>query len=321
VYQQKNRNQILTLDVSGASGYSSTVINAGLIENKGYEISLNGSPFRGNKFGWDITFNAARNRSVVKELTKDLTNYEISNNTYSRVTVSVNARVNEPYGTLIGQAYQRDPKSGKILLDASNLPMYEANHNFGSVMPDYTGGLQNTFSYGPVSLSAFIDFQAGGQFFSWSKMLSVKSGQAPETAALNDKGKNVRDPLTEGGGVKVTGISAATGQEVTAYVDAKSYYRTRLGTQIYEEWLYDASYIKLREVRLGYSFNKKIWGNLPFSNINLGLIACNPLMIWQKAPKGLNPSELAAGSEPINWLETGQLITTRSYGVSLNITL
>jgi hypothetical protein len=232
----------------------------------------------------------------------------------------VNARVNEAYGTLIGQAYLRDPATGKIMLDAQNLPMYEANHNFGSVLPDFTGGLQNTLSYGPVSLNAMIDFQIGGQFFSWSKMLSVKTGMAPETAAINENGKNVRDPLIDGGGVKVSGISSVTGEPVTAFVDARTYYRSRLGTQIYEEWLFDASFVRLREVRIAYNFSKKNIAKLPFQSATLGIIARNPCMIYQKAPKGLNPAELANGSEPVSWLETGQLMTVRSYGVSLNVT-
>lgn len=324
LYQQRNKDQILELPVSGASGYTSTIINAGLIENKGFELALHGTPLQLNRFKWDVGFNISRNRSMVKELYNDgkteITNYQIARNTYSGRTISVNARVNEPYGTLIGQAYKRDPATGKILLGANNLPLFEANHNFGSVLPDFTGGLQNTFSYGPFQLSALIDFQLGGKFFSWSRMLAVKSGQAPETAAMNDRGMNVRDAVEDGGGVKVHGISAETGEEVTAYVDAKAYFRTTLGTQIYEEWLYDATYVNLREARLGYDFSKKLLGKLPVEKVNIALIARNPLMIWQKAPKGLNPSELSTGSDPISWLETGQLVTTRSYGLSLNVT-
>jgi hypothetical protein len=162
-----------------------------------------------------------------------------------------------------------------------------------------------------------IDFQVGGQFFSWSRMLSVKSGQAVETAAINENGKNVRDPVAEGGGVKVHGISSVTGEEVTTYVSARSYYRNSLGRDIYEEWMYDASYIRLREIRLGYNFGKI--ERLPFNSVNVALIARNPLMIYQKAPEGLNPAELANGTEPISWLETGQLITVRSYGISVNL--
>jgi TonB-linked SusC/RagA family outer membrane protein len=322
-YHQQNENQVLTLPVSGASGYTSAIINAGLIENKGFELALSATPVQTGMFNWDVNFNIARNRSMVKELYDDgvtqINNYQIASNTYSGVTATVNARVNEAYGTLVGQAYMRDAATGKIMLDASNLPMYEANHNFGSVLPDYTGGMQNTLSYGPLTLNAMIDFQIGGQFFSWSKMLSVKTGMAPETAAINENGVNVREPLANGGGVKVTGISSTTGEEVTAFVDARTYYRSRLGTQIYEEWLYDASYVRLREVRLGYSFTKAKIGKLPFNSATLSLIARNPLMIYQKAPEGLNPAELANGSEAVSWLETGQLITVRSYGVSLNI--
>jgi TonB-linked SusC/RagA family outer membrane protein len=323
VYQQENKNQVLSLPVSGASGYTSAIINAGLIENKGFEITLSGTPVQTGMLNWDVSFNIARNRSMVRELYNDgvtqINNHQIASNTYSGVTTTVNARVNEAYGTLIGQAYLRDPATGKIMLDGSNLPMYEANHNFGSVLPDYTGGFQNTLSYGPISLDAMIDFQIGGQFFSWSKMLSVKTGMAPETAAINENGVNVREPLANGGGVKVTGISSTTGEEVTAFVDARTYFRSRLGTQIYEEWLYDASYVRLREIRLGYSFSKAKIQKLPFHSATLSLIARNPLMIYQKAPEGLNPAELANGSEAVSWLETGQLITVRSYGVSLNI--
>ncbi|MFZ6012033.1 MAG: SusC/RagA family TonB-linked outer membrane protein, partial [Bacteroidota bacterium] len=322
-YYQQNENQVLTLPVSGASGYTSAIINAGLIENKGFEFSLSATPVQVSKFNWDVSFNISRNRSLIKELYNDgvteINNYQVASNTYSGVTATVNARTNEPYGTLIGQAYLRDPATGKIMLDAQNLPMYEANHNFGSVLPDYTGGIQNTVSYGPISLNAMIDFQIGGQFFSWSKMLSAKTGMAPETAALNENGKNVRDPLIDGGGIKVSGISNSTGEEVTAFVDARTYFRSRLGTQIYEEWLYDASYVRLREVRLSYNFLKEKMGKLPFHSITLALIARNPAMLYQKAPKGLNPAELANGSEAVSWLETGQLITVRSYGLSLNV--
>ncbi|MEO6151368.1 MAG: SusC/RagA family TonB-linked outer membrane protein, partial [Mucilaginibacter sp.] len=137
---------------------------------------------------------------------------------------------------------------------------------------------------------------------------------------LNDNGKNVRDPLNEGGGYKITGISQATGQEVTAYVDARAYFRNNIGTRIYEEWLYDASYIRLREVSVGYAFNQALLAKTPFKIAKFSLIARNPLMIWQKAPKGLNPAELSSGSSSISWIEKGELQTVRSFGVNLSLT-
>ncbi|MFX1707903.1 SusC/RagA family TonB-linked outer membrane protein [Chitinophaga sp. CC14] len=320
-YNQQNIDQVLSIPVSGAIGYENTIINAGKIQNKGVELSLNGTPVQTKFFNWNSTLNVSRNRSLVKELYPGINTLQLDVNTYSRVSVYLNADVNAAFGTLVGNAYRRDTKTGKILLDAANLPMFEENHNFGSVVPDFTGGWLNTFRIGRFDVSAMIDFQSGGQFFSWTKMLSVKSGQAEETAAINDKGKNVRDPLADGGGVKVNGISSVTGAEVTAYVDAKSYYRTVLGTSVYEEWLYDASYIKMRELRVGYTFTKELHKKMPFNSINVALIARNPFMIYQQAPKGLDPSELSTGRSSISWLETGQLATTRSFGINLNISL
>lgn len=319
-YLQQNKDQIISLSVPGASGYSSTVVNAGLIENKGFELSLTGKPVVSKFFTWNSTLNFARNRSMVKELYPGIDVYQLDANTYSSVSIFLNAEVGQPFGSLVGQAYKRDAVTGKILLDAANLPLFEANHNFGSVLPKFTGGFLNNFRIWKFDVAAMIDFQSGGQFFSWSKMLAVKSGQAAETAVFNDKGFNVRDPLAAGGGVRVDGISDATGNEVTAYVDARAYFRNTIGTRIYEEWLFDASYIKLREVSVGYTFEKGILKKTPIKTVKLAFIARNPAMLWQKAPKGLEPSELSYGSGSISWLEKGEFQTVRSYGVSLNVT-
>lgn len=320
IYKQNNKDAVLPLDVPGPSGYTSYVINAGNIENHGYELTLNAMPVKTNNTGWNTTVNFSHNQSKIIELYPGLNSLQLDYNRYASVDMYLLANVGEPFGSLVGNGYKRDAKTGQILLDANNMPMWETGHNFGSVLPKFTGGWVNTLTWKNFDLSAAIDFQSGGQFFSWTKMLAVKSGQAAETAAMNDKGKNIRDPLTDGGGVKVTGISNATGQEVTAYVNARTYYRNTLGSKVYEEWLFDASYIKMRDARLGYTFTKESFAGLPFSRLNIAFITRNPFTIWQKAPKGLNPSELATGASTLNWLETGQLATTRSYGLNLSIT-
>ncbi|HEY0739925.1 MAG TPA: SusC/RagA family TonB-linked outer membrane protein [Chryseosolibacter sp.] len=319
-YQQINKNQILRLDVSGTSGYGSATINAGEIENKGIELTLTGTPLKGQRFSWDVMFNVARNRNMVVELYPGITVYQYGSTTYSSVSSYLNSYEGKPFGSLVGQAYQRDPATGAILLDANNLPMFTAaTHDFGTILPDFTGGFQNMIRYGNFELSAMIDFQKGGQFFSRSKMLAVRTGLDPITVATNDKGFNVRDAVAEGGGVRVDGISAATGQPVTAYVSPQSYYGV-VGRRVYEEWLYDATYIKLREVRFGYSFDKVMWPGLPFQKIAVAFVARNPAMLYQKAPEGLDPSELSTGGQAMSWFESGQINTVRSYGVNLNVT-
>ena len=320
-YKQENRNQIINLDVSGASGYGSTTINAGLIENTGIELTLRGRPIQTETFFWDAVLNFASNESMVVELAPGIDVYTYSSTTYSSVTSYLNSYEGKPFGSLVGQAYQRDPETGQILLGSDNMPLYtDATHNFGTVLPDFTGGFSNTFVYKNFRLSGILEFQGGGQFFSRSKMLAVRTGQDPITVATNENGMNVRDPVSEGGGVQVTGISAETGEEVTAFVDARSYYRNVVGRRIYEEWLFDASYVKLREVRLGYTFNKEMLGDFPAENVQLAFIAQNPLMVWQKAPEGIDPSEISTGAQSISWYESGQLPSVRSFGIDLNIT-
>jgi len=320
-YQQNNENQIISLNTSGTVGYQSVTINAGLIRNRGIELTLTGTPVKSEKFSWNTTLNFGRNRSMVVELYPGIDVYNYDATTFSSVTSYLNSYVGKPFGSLVGQAYQRDPASGEILLDDNNLPLYtDATHDFGTVLPEATGGFQNSFHFGKFDLGAMIDYQIGGKFFSRSKMILVRTGVDPVTVEMNDRGKNVRDPLAEGGGVKVNGISSSTGEEITAYVDAYTYYNQVIGRRIYEEWLYDASYIKLRELRLGYTFNQLNIGNARLKRVNVALIARNPWMIWQKSPKGLDPSEMSSGSQSISWYESGQTNTVRSYGVNLNVT-
>lgn len=318
-YNQQNKDQIIPLSVSGTSGYSRVYINAGLIENKGFEISLTGIPVRTNNFSWNASFNVGKNRNMVVELHPDLDVYPHYSSRYSAVNAFLNSYEGKSFGSLVTQAYQRDEATGKILLGSNGLPLYtDATHDFGTVLPDFVGGFQNVLQYKNFNLSAMIDFQSGGQFFSRSKSLAQRTGLDLATVAINDKGNNVRDPVDEGGGIRVDGISAETGEPVTAYIAPSTYYNT-VARRIYEENIYDASYIKLREVRLGYTFSKSQLGNLPFESIGLAILLRNPAMIWQNAPEGLDPSELSTGAQAISWYETGQLNTVRSYGLNLNV--
>ncbi|UJH90978.1 hypothetical protein LZ575_20225 [Antarcticibacterium sp. 1MA-6-2] len=120
--------------------------------------------------------------------------------------------------------------------------------------------------------------------------------------------------------MRVVGVNANTGEAVDTFVDARSYYRNNIGRRVYEEWLFDASYVKLREVRLGYNFSEDQLATWPLETVNIALIARNPLMIWQEAPRGIDPSEISLSGQSISWYESGQLVSVRSYGININIT-
>ncbi|PST83345.1 SusC/RagA family TonB-linked outer membrane protein [Pedobacter yulinensis] len=332
-YMQRNKDQIINLSVSGASGFDRTIVNAGLIENKGIELSLNALPVKSKFLTWNTSINLARNRNKVVDLYPGVDVYELDANLYSSQTMFLNSTRGASFGNLVGPGYQVDPATGKYVLGADNLPVTATNKDFGSVLPQFTGGFVNNFRIGSFDLAAVIDFQQGGKFFSWSRMLAVKSGQALETAGLNENGVNVREPLANGGGVRMNGIYApgtrqtingvstdVGGREFNGYVDARSYYRNAIGTRIYDEWVYDASFVKLREVSLGYNLSADLLKKTPFRAAKLAVIARNPVMIWQKAPKGIDPSELSSGSAAISWIEKGELQTVRSFGLNLNLT-
>ncbi|TKC09978.1 SusC/RagA family TonB-linked outer membrane protein [Pedobacter polaris] len=331
-YNQLNENQIINLTVSPASGYGATVVNAGKIRNKGIELSLNAIPIKSNNFTWNTVLNFNKNNNMVEELHPDVKLLTLGSNVYSNQTVFLYAEEGKEFGSIVGPGYAKDPSTGKILLDAADQPVRQLGVDFGSAIPDFTGGFRNTFKYKNLDLGVMIDFQKGGNFMSWTNMLAAKAGTAEITAAMNDKGFNIREPLANGGGVKVSGIYApgtiktinsvptnVGGQEFTGYVDAREYYRNRLGTYIYDEWIYDASYIKLREVTLGYTLSNKLLAKTPFSSVRIAAIARNPLMIWQKAPKGVDPSELSSGSGSVSWIEKGELQTVRSFGFNLSV--
>ncbi len=314
-YMQESENQIIPLDISGTSGYGSAIINAGLIRNRGFELTLTGSPVQNQSFNWNATFNISKNINKIVRLHPDIDVFTHGSTTYSGVTSYLNSYENGPYGVLVGTGYQRDEATGKILVDEDGMPLYtEADQNFGTILPDFIGGLQNIFSYKNFTLSSMISFQVGGQFFSRSLLLSAKTGLAPFTARMNDRGHNVRDPVSEGGGVRIDGISAETGEPVTTYVNAQSYFNNILGDDIYEWTVLDASYVKLDEVRLSYSFGTDVVSKLPVRSIEVAIFARNPIMIWQKAPQGINPSILQG------WYESSQLPSVRTIGFNLNFT-
>src|SRR6185369_8937212 len=119
---QNNKNAVLPLDVPGPSGYTTYIINAGNIENHGIELSLTGTPVKSHTFQWTTTANFSHNTSQIKELYPGLHSYQLDYNRYASVDMFLLANEGEAFGTLVGNGYQRDQKTGKVLLDAKNLP-------------------------------------------------------------------------------------------------------------------------------------------------------------------------------------------------------
>lgn len=310
------KNQIITLPVPSASGYSSVITNAGQITRKGIEFSLSGTPIKTSGFSWDVNFNLAKNITTVDELAEGVDNLLLEQTLSTRWGgTSLYARAGEEWGQVIGKRIKRI--NGQPVLNANGSYVLEQNVPLGTVLPDFTGGIMNTFRYKNWELSAFIDFQIGGKFFSVTKMFNAYSGLSAETVGLNNKGNSIRDAVADGGGVHVKGVGE-DGAAIDTYVDAQTYYNRLFG--LTERWLYDATYVKLREVRLGYSLPGSIVKKTPFNNISIGFIAKNLWLIHTNL-EGLDPSEISGGAGGYNLAEGGQLPGVRSLGFNLRLGL
>lgn len=313
-YQNDNKNQIIPLAVAPTSGYFNAVVNAGLIRTSGLELHIYANPIRRpNGFTWEFDINADRNQSQVVELVPGLDNYQIDGPQWR--TLTLNARAGQPWGTLIGQGIKKDPATGKNLVYGSgaNAGLYikEENVNLGSVLPKFKGGWLNTISYKNMTLRVNTDFVVGGKFFSTTKMFNNYSGLGEETAGLNELGNPKRDPVSAGGGVLLDAITDE-GKPNTTRVETQDLYEGWLFA-LNERYIYDKTYIKLREVSFGYTIPTRILGNF-VKSANISLIARNPLLIYSAIGGGIDISE----SETI-WYEGGQLPPVRSFGANLRL--
>jgi hypothetical protein len=208
---------------------------------------------------------------------------------------------------------------GLPLLNPDGSYVSDPKKYFGSVLPKYTGGVQNSFKIlKNITLNVNFDYQFGGKFFSISEMWGTYSGVTAQTAGVNDKGNPIRDPVTDGadgGGVHVKGYDATTHDPVDYYVDAQTYFHNFVNLQIYDPFIYSLSYIKLRELSIGYNIPINKIGEISkyVQGINVSFVAQNLWLIYSGA-KGFDPSEISDVSG-----ELGQFPSVRSWGMNIKV--
>lgn len=303
----------LDITTNGASGFTSKLVNAGEISKKGIDLQFNAVPVRTKDFEWQIfaTYGELLENKVEK-LAPGLNRITFSSGAFAGTYAAwVVNEVDKPWGQLFGPGFKR--VNGVPQLTNAGMYVREPEVNFGSVLPDFTGGVQNQLTYKNVILSFNIDYQKGGKFFSLSDFWGSFSGLTAKTATVNDKGNPVRDPVDEGGGVHVFGVDE-TGKDVDYYVDAQTYYHQFQSSRISENSVYDLTFVKLREVSLGYVFNlEKLGLGKTFQRASLSLVSRNPWLIYAKT-RDFDPSEISN-----TYGENGQFPGTRSIGFNLKL--
>lgn len=345
-YKTDSRNQILKLATTAASGYTSQVRNAGHIRNRGYEIQLGAVPIQTSKgFRWNLDLNYGANSSKVVKLDDEglITSYRL----YSS-GIQILASVGEAYGTLFGTSYVRDA-NGNVVVDANGLPKISTtNKTLGKFTPDWTGGISNTFSYRSLSLSFLIDASVGGSIFSNTNKTGKYTGVLANTLSGRDAehgglwyytdamGNNVRLPESPSYSVSSDGFYYAqvNGQSTRVYQDgimvegvtesgskneevvsAEKYYHRIYS--IAEANVYDASYVKLREVALSYRLPRLWTQKLHLQEASVTLTGRNLWTIYKSVPNIDPESALTTGNA--QGVEAYSLPTTRSFGVNLSV--
>jgi TonB-linked SusC/RagA family outer membrane protein len=307
-YQNDNKNQIIPLAVTGTSGYNFAIINAGNIQTKGLELHLFFNPIKSNTFDWNFDINLDKSNSKVVELAPGLTNYQLDGPTWR--TLTVNARVGQEWGLLVGKKIRLDAASGKRLVGADGHYIVDDNKELGNVLPKFKGGFVNSVTWKDLVFRFNMDFIVGGKFFSTTRMFNAYSGLAAETAGNNELGKPKRDPVANGGGILLDAVTA-DGKQNTTRVETQELYEDKF-FGLNDQFIYAQTYLKLREVALGYNIPKKVLGNLPLKSIYVGFLVRNPLLVYSAVGGGIDISEAETF-----WTEGGQLPPVRSYGLNL----
>jgi len=316
-YDAKTVDQILPLTVSTATGYSYKYVNSGTIQNKGVELSLYGTPIKTNDFSWDINLNWTRNRNKVTKLYEGVDNIVLAS---FQGSVTVNATLNEPYRSIHGTDYIYTNGQKTVGSDGNYLISGTNNIPIGNVNPDWIGGINNRFTFKGFSLSALIDVRKGGSVFNTDIYYANAGGLYEETAE-----GNIREPLADGGGIIREGVlesgkpndikvdlsdpngTGATYGQYDSYVSAPD-----------KRFVYDASYVKLREVAIGYSLPKKLFGNSNvIKGIDISIIGRNLAILHKNLPYA-DPED-SFGSGNYQGIQIGSYPAVRSMGFNVKV--
>jgi TonB-linked SusC/RagA family outer membrane protein len=322
LYKSNTINQILPVSVSYATGYRSKYVNAGEIQNKGIEVRFMVTPIKVSGFQWDITMNWAKNLNEVVALKEGITNLQLGS---LQGGITINARVGEPYGTIQGTDYVY--LNGKRVIASTGYYQISTTSDniIGNINPDWTGGINNAFRYKNLSLSFLVDMQHGGDIFSLDMWYGLATGLYPETVFINDLGNPVRDPVganaatggnPQSGGVVLDGV-LADGTVNKRRVEGGNYRLFGYARNPNVGYVYDASYVKLREATLTYNLPRTLMAKTFIDGASISFVGSNLWIIHKNLPYADPEAGQSAGN--IQGWQSGVMPTTRNFGFNLKL--
>ncbi|WP_212006514.1 SusC/RagA family TonB-linked outer membrane protein [Chitinophaga sp. HK235] len=330
-YKSNTRDQVLFPTISSASGYTAAAINSGNVQNKGVEVALGIKPIVSKNFNWDMNITWARNVNKILELSPLVSGYyTLASARWANA--SIVAQEGEEYGIIVGRKFLRDDK-GTVVLDDKLLPRYEAEDTrLGNGQFKWIGGINNRFAYKNFALSVLLDVRHGGHIYSMTNLRAYANGRQKGTLEGRESWtQSEKERVAAGvepgnwkptGGIFVTGVQedGVDGNGNKKYKSASGFvspqvYWTRITDNIPEAFIYDASFVKVRQITLDYHLPKSILRKTMIRDLTVSLVARN-LFILSKDVPNIDPQSSYNNSNGQGF-EYGSLPTRRSYGINL----
>ena len=320
-YVTNTFDEILPVNVSAATGYNFKYLNAGSVQNRGIELSLNGTPLKTTDFSWKVNLNFTAAYNKVTSLYVDATGNQATNLELASFQngETLNAPLGQSFGTIRGTDFVYTNGQKTVGPDGQYLITSTSNNNIGNTNPNWTGGVNNSFTYKNFSLSFLIDIRHGGSVFSNDLAYGLADGIYPLTAYTNDLGKPVRNPLDQGGGFIRPGVYE-NGQPNTTRVTGFNYgdFGDGSGLLPLKAFVYDASYVKLREAVFGYTLPQTALSKLgPIKDVQFQLIGRNLWIIHKNLPYADPEEGLSSGN--LQGIQEGAYPTTRTISLNLKV--
>ena len=309
-YWQASRKLIFGVPVSATAGITSVTKNAGNLSNIGNELSVKVTPVKSKSFKWDIDVSYTQFKSIVDKLETGVANIFLGGFT----TPNIRLVVGDEYGQIYGNAYQRDTKSGKIIVGANGLPLITSGvQKIGNPNPKYLLGVTNTLTYKGFAMSFLIDYKKGGDQYSRNLADLQRNGVAKETAEF---------PRYDAAGVLLKpylfDAVYANGTPNTTMVSAQDYYGNNGKFAAAEGFIFETTWFRIREASISYDVPSSILNKLPFGNVEFAVFGRNLFLNAPHYPH-LDPEQNALGISNAQGLEFNALPQTRTLGVSLRL--
>ena len=300
VYKKNTVDEILSVDISNASGYSSTKVNVGQLENKGVEMLLTFVPVKTRDLTWETTFNGSINVSKVIQLANGQTRFDVGSGEFFG---NVSHEVGKPLASLRGFDYKRNA-SGQILTQGGLFQQGKIE-TYGSAIPKYVGGWLNTINYKGFRLFAQVDFKAGHKIMSNSNLNFIREGLHKETLAGRETG------------VKMDAIDESTGLKNEISLGCEQFYTGYRSTANASHFIYKGDFVRLRSLSLGYDLSKYV-SKASIRELTVSAV-CNNVWLIKKYIDNLDPEAQVSTSDFLQGIETHTLPTTRSFGFNINV--